>query len=238
MPPARITEHVYWLPPAPPDRPSLCAVVGTRRTIWLDGGSSAAHAREFAAYLAGEGIGPPSHVVLTHSHWDHVFGAAELDAHVAAHELTAGYLEELAALDWSDEALDARVAAGDASQAHADHVKAELPAPREVRIAPADIVFEHGLRFELGGVGVRVVHVGGDHADDSAVAFVEPDGVLFLGDCLYEAPSGGYTAELALPLIAAVRSFGAELFVEGHEETVLSAAELDELIAEAESTLA
>jgi glyoxylase-like metal-dependent hydrolase (beta-lactamase superfamily II) len=237
VPAARITEHVFWLPPAPPDRPSLCAVVGTRRTIWLDAGSSAAHAREFAASLADQGVDRPSHVVLTHSHWDHVFGASELHAHVVAHELTARYLDELAALAWTDEALDARLAAGDVSDQHVENVKAELPSPREVRIAPADIVFEHGLRFELGGVGVRVRHLGGDHADDSTVVYVEPDGVLFLGDCLYEAPSGGYTAELALPLIAAVRGFGAELFVEGHTETVLSAAELDVVIAEATASL-
>ena len=238
MPPARITQHVYWSPPAPPDRPSLCAVVGTRRTIWLDAGSSAAHAREFAASLADHGVGRPSHVALTHSHWDHVFGASELDASVVAHELTSGYLDELATLAWSDAALDARLDAGEVSQHHVDNVKAELPSPREVRVASADIVFAHELRFELGGVSVRVRHVGGDHADDSTVMYVEPDRVLFLGDCLYEAPSGGYTAERALPLIDAVRGFGADLFVEGHTETVLSAAELDEVIAEARASLA
>ena len=238
MPPALITEHVYWFPPAPPDRPSLCAVVGKRRTIWLDGGSSAAHTREFVAFLADQGVGRPSHVVLTHSHWDHVFGASELEAHVVAHELTSGYLDELAALAWSDEALDGRVAAGEVSQAHADHVKAELPTPREVRIASADVVFTDGLRFELGGVSVRVCHVGGDHADDSTVISVEPDRVLFLGDCLYEAPSGGYTAELALPLVDAVHGFGATRFVEGHTDRILSAAELDEVIAEATAGLA
>jgi glyoxylase-like metal-dependent hydrolase (beta-lactamase superfamily II) len=238
VPSARITQHVYWFPPAPPDRPSLCAVVGKRRTIWLDAGSSAAHTREFAAFLTDQGVGRPSHVVLTHSHWDHVFGASELEARVVAHELTSGYLEELAALAWSDEALDRRVAAGEVSQEHADNVKAELPSPREVRIASADIVFKHGLRFELDGVSVWVCHAGGDHSDDSSVMYVEPDRVLFLGDCLYEAPSGSYTAELVLPLIHAVRGFGAELFVEGHSKTVLSAAELDEVIAEAKSSLA
>ena len=175
---------------------------------------------------------------MTHSHWDHVFGASELKAHVVAHELTSGYLEELAAIAWSDEALDGRVAAGQVSQGHADNVKAELPSPREVQVASADIVFTHGLRLELGGVSVRACHLGGDHADDSTVMYVEPDRVLFLGDCLYEAPSGGYTAELALPLIDAVRDFGAEFFVEGHTETVLSTAELDEVIAEAKSSVA
>src|SRR3954454_12004787 len=29
----RITEHVHWMPPRRPDRPSLCAVVGGRRTL-------------------------------------------------------------------------------------------------------------------------------------------------------------------------------------------------------------
>lgn len=235
--PAKISDHVYWLPPGPPDRPSLCAVVGERGTIWLDAGSSAAHAREFLAFLAENGITKPSHVVLSHSHWDHVFGAAELGAHVVAHELTAGYLEELAELDWSDEALEQRVAAGDASSQHAENVKAELPSPRRVKIAHVAIVLREGARFELGGVRVEVRHVGGDHADDSTVSFIEPDGVLFLGDCLYEAPSGGYTVARAQPLIDAIRSFGAQLHVEGHNESVLSAAELDEVIAEVSATV-
>ena len=68
----KISEHVYWLPPMPPDRPSLCAVEGERATIWLDAGSSAAHTREFLDALATRGVAKPTHVVLTHSHWDHV----------------------------------------------------------------------------------------------------------------------------------------------------------------------
>jgi glyoxylase-like metal-dependent hydrolase (beta-lactamase superfamily II) len=237
MAPTRITDHVYWLGPAPPDRPSLCAVRGEHGTIWLDAGSSAAHTREFAEFLTGEGVAMPSHVVLSHSHWDHVFGAAELGAHVVAHELTAGYLAQLASTDWSDDALDRRVASGENSQQHADNVKAELPSPREVRIAPAEILFHDRLDFDLGDVRVRVRHVGGDHADDSTVMYVEPDGVLFLGDALYESPSGGYTTERLLPLVEAVRSFGAEQFVEGHTETVLSPAEIDEVLAAASGTV-
>jgi glyoxylase-like metal-dependent hydrolase (beta-lactamase superfamily II) len=150
--------------------------------------------------------------------------------------LTAEALLELAATDWSDDALDQRVAAGEASAAHAEHVKEELPSPRDVRIPPADVVFGDGLDFDLGGVTVRVRHVGGDHAADSCVMYVEPDGVLFLGDCLYEAPSGGLTSERALQLHEAVQGFGAELFVEGHSETVLSRTDVEEVIREAQAT--
>lgn len=234
----RISEHVYWLPPGPPDRPSLCAVAGARRTLMLDAGSSAQHARLFLEGLAAEQVAPPSLVVLTHSHWDHVFGAAELDAPVIAQVLTAQALQELAATDWSDEALDQRVAAGEVSPEHAANVKEELPSPREVRVAPADIIFEDGLDIDLGEVTVRVEHVGGDHAADSCVMYVEPDRALFLGDILYEAPSGGYTLEQISRVADAALAFGAELFVEGHSETVLARAEIDALLSDASRTAA
>jgi glyoxylase-like metal-dependent hydrolase (beta-lactamase superfamily II) len=189
------------------------------------------HARGFLDWLSGQGVQPPAFVLLTHSHWDHVFGAAELGAIVVAHSLTDQALRELATTDWSDEALDSRVARGEVSAAHAENVKEELPSPRDVRIAPADVVFEDALDFDLGGVRVRVRHVGGDHARDSCVMSVEPDGVLFLGDCLYEAPSGGLT-DLAPTLHEAVLSFEANLFVEGHSESVLTRAELEQVIRE------
>jgi hypothetical protein len=68
--------------------------------------------------------------------------------------------------------------------------------------------------------------------------YIEPDRLLFLGDCLYEAPAGGYTSEEVFPLIKTVRAFGAELFVEGHSETVLAPTELEEILGEASRTAA
>jgi glyoxylase-like metal-dependent hydrolase (beta-lactamase superfamily II) len=229
----KISDRVYRMPPGPPDRPSLCAVVGERRTLMLDAGSSTAHARLFLDGLSAEGVAPPSYVALTHSHWDHVFGASELGAHVIAQALTAETLIELAATDWSDEALDQRAAAGVVSPMHVANVKAEMPSPRDVRVAPADIVFRDSLDIELGGVTVRLRHVGGDHAADSSVMYVEPDRVLFLGDCLYDSPGGGLTPQLVFPLHETVRGFGAQLFVDGHGEAVMSRADFERLTEKA-----
>ena len=226
----KISEHVYWMPPGKPDRPSLCAVVGSRRTLMLDAGSSAAHTREFLDALSALGVAPPSAVVYTHSHWDHVLGGAELGAQVIAHASTAEQLVELAGRDWSDEGLDRRVAAGLASPQHAEHVKEELPAPRTVEVAPADIVFHDAIDVELGGVRVRVRHVGGDHCAESSVMFVEPDRVLFLGDCLCDSAEGVMTAALALPLCHSLLAFDAEHYVEGHHPSVTSRVEMEELI--------
>jgi glyoxylase-like metal-dependent hydrolase (beta-lactamase superfamily II) len=206
MPAEQVSEHVWWMPPGPPDRPSLCAVVGDRWTLALDAGSSRAHTREFLAGLPER----PAAVAYTHSHWDHVFGGVEIGGLVIAHELTARNLEEMALRDWTD---DANVS---------EHIREELPAPRVVEIAQADVVFDEGIDLELGGVTVKVRHVGGAHAPDSSVMFVEPDSVLFLGDALCN--------EVDERLRAAVFGFGAVHHVEGHHEAVTTRPELEALL--------
>jgi glyoxylase-like metal-dependent hydrolase (beta-lactamase superfamily II) len=231
----KVSEHVFWLPPGPPDRPSLCAVVGENATVLLDGGASSAHARLMLDVLANDGAPPPMAVALTHSHWDHVFGAAEVGAPVIAHVLTADFLAALAATDWSDAALAARVADGEVTPEHAANVTEELPAPRDVQVVPAEVVFDDRLDLELGGVRIRVQHVGGDHAPDSCVMFVEPDRVLFVGDCLYDSVGVGVrtlTVERVFPLHDALLSFGAELWVDGHGESVVLRPEAEAMLAE------
>jgi glyoxylase-like metal-dependent hydrolase (beta-lactamase superfamily II) len=197
----------------------------------LDAGSSAAHTRSFLDGLRDEEVAPPSLVVLTHSHWDHVFGAAELGVPIVAHARTAEYLAEHAQLDWSDEALEQRLAAGEVSQFHVDNVKQELPSPREVRIAPADIVFHDSLVFELGDVTVRAQHLPNDHTDDGCVLFVEPDRALFVGDATCDSPSGSLTTALAFPLLAALLELDPDHVVEGHEDRVKARAEFEEFAA-------
>jgi len=114
-----------------------------------------------------------------------------------------------------------------------EHIRQELPAPRVVEIAPADAVFDDAIDFDLGGVTVRVEHVGGDHCDDACVALVRPDGILFLGDALCASPGGALTAERALPLFDRVLAYDADRYVEGHHPQVTSRAELEELLATA-----
>ncbi len=77
---------------------------------------------------------------------------------------------------------------------------------------------------------MRVRHVGGDHSAESCVMYVEPDRLLFLGDCLCDSAAGALTAELAFPLHDAILEFDAELYVDGHGESVFSRSELESLI--------
>ncbi len=227
----KITDHVYWMPPGPPDRPSLCGVVGGRRTLMLDAGSSSAHTRAFLDAFLAAGERRPSAVVYTHSHWDHVLGGTEVGGLVIAHALTADQLRELGERDWSDEGLDRRVAAGLSSPQHVADVKAEMPSPRRVEVAPADIIFRDRIEIDLGGVRVCVRHIGGDHSADSCLISVDPDGVHFMGDCLSASPKGVMTSESASRLRDAILGTAGEHYIEGHHELVSSRREIECLFA-------
>lgn len=222
----RISEHVYLMKAGKPDRPSLCAVVGAERTLMLDSGASDEHARLFLTGLAAHGIRTPDFIALTHWHWDHVFGAAEIDAPVIANYRTAVELSKMAVQDWSDAALDGRVESGEEIAFCADNIKLELPAPRHVRIKPATILYDRALSLDLGGVTCQLEHVGGDHAADSCVAFVPEDGVLFMGDCHYDnlySPMPHYTPTI-FTLLERLKTFNAALYIEGHNPDTLDAA--------------
>lgn len=228
----RISDHVYWMSPGKPDRPSLCAVVGAEHTLMLDTGASATHIRLFLDALTAEGIPIPRYATLTHWHWDHIFGASELNVPLIAQSRTAGEIAALADREWDDAALDDQTAAGMLPLSWADNIKLELPEPREVRIVRPDIVFQDMLEIQLGGVTCRIQHVGGDHSDDSCVVVIEPDHVLFIGDCLCEnirAPIPYFTRKRLFPLLDTLLSFGAEHVVEGHNRSVITRAELESL---------
>lgn len=87
------------------------------------------------------------------------------------------------------------------------------------------------LELPLGETVCRVLHVGGDHTDDACVIHVLPDRLAFLGYCLYEAiyaPAGHYTTGNLFPLLDTILALDADLYIEGHNDTVMNR---DELLA-------
>jgi glyoxylase-like metal-dependent hydrolase (beta-lactamase superfamily II) len=216
----QLTKHVYWLSPdETTDRPVLGAIAGPSGTLIVDAGNSTAHAGLLLNELAQNGLAPPTYLVLTHWHWDHVFGTAAFNIPTFATRETKRIVETMAGWDWSDEALDARVEAGIEIEFCRDMIKKELPDRTSLVIKPPAIAFTHELHFDLGGVTCQVIHVGGDHAGDSCVVYIPQDRVVFLNDCLapdlYSNPIL-YTTQKVFPLLDKILSFEADTYLYGH----------------------
>jgi glyoxylase-like metal-dependent hydrolase (beta-lactamase superfamily II) len=218
------TPHVYYLSPdETTDRPILGAVCGESATLMLDAGTSPAHAGLFLAELVNLNITPPRYLTVTHWHWDHIFGASAINALFFAHEETQKKINLMARLDWNNEALDQRVAAGTEVAFCAEMIKKEYPGRRKILFRIPDLTFTHQVNFDLGGVSCQYIHVGGDHCSDSCVLYVPEDRVVFISDCLFSnsyinPPHYLYTAGKLFPLIDRLLSFDADIYLFGHDE--------------------
>jgi glyoxylase-like metal-dependent hydrolase (beta-lactamase superfamily II) len=231
-----LTSHVDWFTPDDrTDRPALGAIHGTDGTLLVEGGASVVHLTSFLGELDQRGRPPVVAIALTHWHWDHSFGSAAARVPVAGHRERARELELQAGYDWSDTALDQRVADGLEIAFCRDMMKLEIPDRADLEIVVPSVIFDERHTFDLGGVTVVVEHVGGDHAADSCIVYVPDDEVIFLGDCLYQrlhAPPEYLTISGVRDLTARLGRFDVSWAIEGHGGKVADAQAFQARLAE------
>lgn len=219
----KLTDNIYYtLPVEETDRPVLAAIIGKEKTLIVDAGNSAAHAREFLNKIEKINAPSPKYLAITHWHWDHVFGIAEMNLPTFSHVLTSMKVKEMMKLDWSDKALDERVKEGIEIEFCAEHIKAELKEPRVLQLKTPDVTFKNSVEIDLGGGSNCILeHVGGEHSRDSVVIYVPKDQIAFIGDCLfadiYHGEWNWSTKEL-FSLIDKLLSYDVDYYFESHAD--------------------
>ncbi|MBT2690359.1 MBL fold metallo-hydrolase [Bacillus sp. ISL-47] len=209
----------YQTPVSETDRPILGAVVGENRTLMIDAGNSEEHAAYFLSELARHDIPAPSMVVLTHWHWDHIFGLPALDMVSVSSSQTKAEMKKLIPFEWTDEALDDRVLMGVEIEFCASAIKKEFGIERNIRIKLPEVTFEKQLKINLGGITCQVQHVGGDHSADSVVIYIKEEKILFLGDAIYAnlySSKWNYTSKRMLQLLDSLDRFDADTYILSH----------------------
>ncbi|MGE6611045.1 MBL fold metallo-hydrolase [Peribacillus sp. NPDC076916] len=225
-----LSKHIAYLPPVQEtDRPVLAAVTGNKKTLIIDAGNSVRHAQLFKDELLRHDISG-NFLVLTHSHWDHVFGLENIKIPVICQEKTYTNMKDMQQLSWEDQALDQRVEEGTEILFCADAIKLEHGTNREITFPLPDIIFEKTMTIDLGNITCIIEHVGGDHAQDSCIIYVQEEKTLFLGDCLYAnlyAEKWNYTAEQASLLIKKIEAYDAETYILSHHARPCSRQEME-----------
>ncbi|WP_224925761.1 MBL fold metallo-hydrolase [Bacillus pumilus] len=211
----------YITPVSLTDRPILGMVVGSNKTLMIDAGNSEDHANYFIQKTLKQENASPDLVVLTHWHWDHIFGLPALSDSVSiASAKTRKEMEKLLPFSWSDEAIDERVREGTEIEFCAKAIKEEYQGHRDIQVVLPDVTFDRRMEIDLGGVTCVVQHVGGDHAADSVIVYVKEEKILFLADCIYPkmyAEKVHYTVKEILRLLDELDAFDAETYIPSHQ---------------------
>jgi glyoxylase-like metal-dependent hydrolase (beta-lactamase superfamily II) len=169
--PWREVRSGVYVAAAEPESVNLGLIVGSRRTLLVDTGSSPAQGRALRASLATVTDKPLAAVVITHWHYDHAFGLAAFpDVPRIAHE-----------------SVHSRLCSAEAV-AEAKRLGVD---PHELGQPNAEIAVATAL--DLGGRRVEIAHLGRGHTDGDLVIVVPEADVLFAGDLLESAgrPSFG-----------------------------------------------
>lgn len=220
----QLTNKVYYLEHhVETDRPILGAIVGTKATLLVDSGNSPGHAKHFLSELEKNNIQNLEHLFITHFHWDHIFGIATLNIPATSTEKTAYLSKKMGQYDWTFDFVKHWNQSGKLTDFATKGFMIEREEVFKKDIKAPEIVFKDKKTIDLGGVTAQLVHVGGQHADDSAVCYIPEEKVLFCGDCLYAnmlTDDFRYNFEQLKITFSKLNEFDADYYLLSHQEVM------------------
>lgn len=209
----QISQHVWiWPHHADVDRvqSAVGIIAGEAETVLVDAGNSPQLARKILSSLGTINAPPLTHIIYTHHHWDHVFGAHPFGVPVVAHEQCLPLLEAMRQKRWGDEVL--RI------HERNPNLKLDFTASdwADFRIVLPETLFSQQATMTLGGLTLELRHVGGVHAADSIVVKVVEDQVMFLGDCYY--PANLTDGPIDTGMLTALANEPVQTYIDGHRK--------------------
>jgi glyoxylase-like metal-dependent hydrolase (beta-lactamase superfamily II) len=217
----KLTDRIFYMPHSEEtDRPSLGLICGSKYSLIIDSGNSPNHAKEFLSEVNSMNIPPVKYLLITHWHWDHIFGIKDMNLVTIAHHNTKEKLEEMKKLKWDDVSLEKYLKDGTFSEFTINCIKQEIPERENFIIGDLDITYKDSIEIDLGEVRCIIKEAGGDHTNDSSLVYVPEEKVLFLGDCIYGGKYNGvygYTEEKLSKMIDEIDKYDAIHYIISHE---------------------
>jgi glyoxylase-like metal-dependent hydrolase (beta-lactamase superfamily II) len=147
------------------------------------------------------------HVILSHYHADHVYGACQFSAAFP----TAQFIGQAQCKQLLIERGQAGLRAAQANTPELNSVELRLP----------DVVFNEEMTLRFGMRTLQLVHLPG-HSNDLLGVFIKEDKVLFASDAMMPLPHivDGNTAQM-IDSLRRIKALNLEIIVQGHGEMIL-----------------
>ena len=166
----RVSDHVYVIPDGRVNLvPNIGIIVGSRATLVVDAGMGPRNGQVVLRELAKVSKNADLYLTTTHFHPEHVTGA---QAFPASARVVRSEVQQEEVVQKQPEFINN-------FSKRTPEIKALL---QEVKPRPPDILFDHEMKLDLGGVTARLFWVGPAHTRGDTAIYIEEDKVLFTGD--------------------------------------------------------
>jgi len=203
------------------DRPRLGYIKGSRLSVMIDAGNSPAHFNQFMQECLEHNLALPDFIILTHWHWDHVYGLSGTSIPAISSKLTQEKLIEMSHWEWDDESMKKRLLTGEDIEFCDMNIRIEYANPSSINVRLSDITFDKELIINLGDKTCLLNRIENDHAPDSVVIYVTEEKALFLGDIIspdYHHGEPHYTKKNYDNLKNELFNYDFEYAIHGHTE--------------------
>lgn len=217
----KVTERIYYLMNRNEDeRPALGVIKGDSCCLVFDAGNSPTHADILLSEIEKMNFPPVKYVVVSHHHWDHIFGIDRFDAIKIASNKTYELSNIYKGIKLDEISLETAKKDEIFDDIAVKLVKEEFGNRIVLEGVQFDLLFSGELEINLGGVTCLIKEIINPHRKDGTIVYIQDEKTLFLGDAAYGCTKDGqsyYDSQKLISMMQEVNTFEADYYLCSHE---------------------
>lgn len=217
----KVTERIYYLMNENEDeKPALGIIKGDSCCLVFDAGNSPTHANILLNEIEKMNFPPVKYVLVSHHHWDHIFGIERFDAIKIASNKTCELSNIYKGIELNDSSLEIAKKDGVLDDIAVKLVKEEFKDRTILEGLQFDLLFSGELEINLGGVTCLIKEIINPHREDGTIVYVPDEKTLFLGDAAYGCTKDGrnyYDSQRLISMMKEVNAYEADYYLCSHE---------------------
>ncbi|MDR7856579.1 MBL fold metallo-hydrolase [Tissierella sp.] len=217
----KVTERIYYLMNEDKnERPALGVVKGDSCCLVFDAGNSPTHADILLKEIEKMNFPPVKYVVVSHHHWDHIFGIDRFDAIKIASNKTSELSKVYKGIKLDESSLETAKKDNIFDDIAIKLVKEEFGNQTELKDIQFDLLFSDELEINLGGVTCFLKEIVNPHREDGTILYVPEEKTVFVGDAAYGCTKNGqsyFDSQKLISMMAEIGAYEADYYLCSHE---------------------
>lgn len=166
------------------DRPNLVYIKGKDKSLLLDAGGGPKTYRYIKEQLDKYNLLDPDYILISHYHWDHLFGIGYFKGIKMGTSYTEQKIEEL--MEQKPKFVNDIISNDSQPEFCREHLILEYGETlKELRLAKLDVLVDKPVKLDLGKRELDIIPVTCPHTEGSLIVFDKESGILFIFDADY-----------------------------------------------------